>query len=108
MCFVSLPPPLGGMALLKYNSCSILVVPFKVLESMVWVHCTQTQAGMSLSWHGWKRQCFCTTKKVAGHTEQQFSEEAVGSPGMPETLDRERSQVSRAGEQVEKAQAEGS
>lgn len=29
-----------------------------------------------------------------GHTEQQFSEEAVGSPEGPETLDRDRSQVS--------------
>lgn len=52
--------------------------------------CTQTQACVDLSWHGWKRQCFCTTKKVAGHTEQQFSEEAVGSSGMPATLDREK------------------
>lgn len=74
------------------------------------MHCTQTQACVCvcLSWHDRKRQCFCTTKMVAGHTEQQFSEEAVGSPGMPETLDRERSQVSRAGEQVEKVWAEGS
>lgn len=90
------PLPLREMALLKYNSYPVLIAHLKFrIRGLGALH-TNTGASEPELISGWKRRSFCTAKKVAGPTERQFSEEAVGSPGVPETLDRDRAEQAEA------------